>query len=233
MKYQSHPQPVGNAKRNSRQTNESETAYVKIKELFLRGEIEPGEVVSILYFSQLLNIGRTPVTAACQKLETEGFLRIIPKKGVLITPLSISDVRDMYEAREAIELYIGERAFANITKEDIEDLENCILRQKKCEQNEDAFGFMKEDAYFHNCIMRRYQNRTLLSLYEMMTDRIFIVGVRNSKNPARMHESIEQHIEIVDCIRKKDKENFIKVLGANILRGYVSMATIVGLPGII
>ena len=204
--------------------NESEAAYNQIKELILRGKVEPGEVVSILYFSHLLQIGRTPVTSACQRLEAEGMLSIIPKKGVLISPLTINDVRDLYEAREAIEVYIGERAFQNITASDTDELRQCIEKQKVMADRGDAFGFMKEDAYFHKYILQRYPNKTLLSLYDMMNDRIFIVGVMNSKSPARIRESIREHEEIVDAILASDRERFLKVLSKNILRGYYFMA---------
>ena len=217
-----------NARRKSPRSgaNESEAAYIKIKELILRGKAEPGEIVSILYFSQLLKIGRTPVTSACQKLEAEGMLRILPKKGVLISPLTISDVRDLYEAREAIEVYVGERAFPNITASDTEELRQCIERQKEMAEREDAYGFMTEDAYFHKYILQRYPNQTLLNLYDMMNDRIFIVGVMNSKSPARIRESIREHEEIVDAIVASDKAHFLRVLSKNILRGYCFMAGI-------
>ena len=202
--------------------NETENAYYRIKEMILSGQIDPGQIVSILYFSQQLQIGRTPVTGACQKLEAEGFLTILPKKGVLISPLTINDVRDLYEAREAIESYIGERAFDNITADDVEILKNCIEKQKECEKRHDAYGFMKEDNYFHLFILERYSNKTLLGLYKMMNDRIFIIGVQNSKKPNRIRAAIQEHNDMVAQIEKGDKAEFLRLLSDNILKGYYS-----------
>ena len=209
-------------------SSESENAYHQIKDLILRGKVEPGEFVSILYFADLLEVGRMPATIACQRLEVEGLLSIIPKKGVLITPLTINDVRDMYEAREAIELYMCERAFPNLTASDISALEDSISRQLICEKNEDAYGFMKEDTFFHRYILKRYPNATLLGLFDMMTDRIFIVGVKNTKNPKRMHSSIEEHKHIVACIKNGDLKGFLETISSNQMQGYVAMTTVIG-----
>lgn len=203
--------------------SDSDLAYNRIKEMIIRGQIEQGQVLSVLYFSELLNLGRMPVTIACQKLEVNGFLRIIPKQGVLISPITINDARDLYEAREAIEMYLAERAFANITAEDIVELEKSIARQEEFGAAGDAYGFMEEDTYFHRYILQRYPNRILIGMHHTMTDRIFLIGVHNSSNPARLQESIDNHKRQIACIKAGDKQGFLREVSANQVCGYLSI----------
>lgn len=206
--------------KKQQQASASEQAYNRIKEMIIRGQIEQGQVLSVLYFVDLLNLGRTPITIACQKLQVDGFVRIIPKQGVLIEPITITDAQELYEAREAIELYLAERAFEHITEADVAILEESIQRQIERSNCGDAYGFMEEDTFFHRYIMERYPNKILMKMHHNMSDRIFLLGVKNSSNQKRLQESIENHRRQVQCIKAKDKQGFLQEVAANQISGY-------------
>lgn len=207
----------------------SEQAYCRIKEMIIRGQLAQGQVLSVLYLVDLLGLGRTPVTTACQKLQVDGFLRIIPKQGVLIEPITVTDAQELYEAREAIELYMAGKAFENISDADIKELEASMSRQVALSEKGDAYGFMEEDTYFHRYIMGKYQNNILMKMHLNMTDRIFLLGVKNVSNPKRLQESIENHRRQIACLKAKDKQGFLAEVVANQISGYVFASSISGL----
>ena len=204
---------------------DSDVAYEKIKDMIIRGQVAQGDVVSVLYFSELLELGRMPVTVACQKLEVDGFLQIIPKQGVLINPVSINDARELYEARLCIETFMAEHAFDNLTEDDVHELEESIQRQNELFRNSDPYGFMEEDTKFHRYILKRHPNSILMNMHHTMTDRIFFIGVKNSEYPARMQQSIEDHKAMVAAIRSHDKERFLAAVASNQISGLQFVAS--------
>ena len=208
-----------------RKKRDSDIAYERIKDMIIRGQVEQGEVVSVLYFSELLGLGRMPVTVACQKLEVDGFLQIIPKQGVLITPVSVNDARELYEARLAIETFMAEHAFDNLIDDDVRELEESIKRQEELCNIPDPYGFMEEDTKFHRYILERYPNSILMSMHHNMTDRIFFIGVKNSEHVSRMLQSIEDHKKMVAAIRNHNKEEFLSSVAANQISGLQFVAS--------
>ncbi len=199
----------------STKKRDSDIAYEKIKDMIIRGSLEAGKVQSVLQFAGILGLGRMPVTTACQKLEAEGFLQIIPKQGVLVNPVSMESARELYEARLAIETFLAERAFPRLTGADLETLETMISRQEAACQAGDAYGFMVEDTEFHRHIISRYPNQTLYNMHCTLTDRIFFIGVRNSSRSARVGQSIAEHRKMLAAIRAGDREAFIAAVAAN------------------
>ena len=147
---------------NEAKPNLSQTAYIDIKEKIINGELPQGVVISISAVAEALNISRTPVTNACQRLEFEKFLTIVPKQGVIINTITIDDAREIYELRAAIETYSAKRAFDNISSNDIEYLKKSLDKQKQYISVGDIHSFMVEDTIFHKTLLKKYKNSILI-----------------------------------------------------------------------
>lgn len=206
-----------------RAKNLTEIAYDQIKDMVIRGEIPPGEVVSITYLSDMLEIGRTPTSNACQKLESDGLLKIIPKQGILINSLTIDDARDLYESRSAIEIFASQKSFEKLDREDISILEELISKQIEAGKASDAYEFMKFDTKFHKHLLNKHENKLLLELFFQLSDRILIFGIRNASINQRLQRAIEEHKVLLQYIKSKNKELFIKGLEQHIMNGYITL----------
>src|SRR5262249_29117749 len=90
----------------------SERAYRHVKERVLDGRMPGGELISEGEVAQALGISRTPVRAAFTQLESEGLLRLYPKRGALVVPVSAAEMEAVIETRWVIERYAIERAIA-------------------------------------------------------------------------------------------------------------------------
>ena len=201
------------------QDNLSSKAYEKIKQMILSGELKQGQGISINAMADVLKISRTPITNACQRLEYEKLLTIMPKKGVVINTISLEAACGIYELRAAIESYNAKRIMEHLTEEDIKILKDSIEKQIKCEKQGDRLGFMNEDMFFHRYILEKDINFELLSVVNQLYDRAYILGAKNSE-AARMIESIEEHKYTVEMIKKKDKQAFVDAVEKNILNGF-------------
>lgn len=196
--------------------NLSQIAYTQIKQMILSGELKQGQAFSINAMSERLQISRTPVTHACQRLECERLLTILPKQGALVNPISIETACGIYELRAAIESYNAKRVFDYLDEDDIAFLAASIEQQKIHVAAGRNKEYMDEDSAFHRHIMEKNRNEEILSTMNALYDRAYMLGITNTKGmrPAR---SIEEHEVILDALKRRDAQAFADGIKQNIL----------------
>jgi len=202
----------------------SAKAYEIIKKMILSGELKQGQAISINAMAEQLEISRTPVTNACQKLEYEQLLTIMPKQGVMINTISIESACGIYELRAAIESYHAKRVMDLLTEDDIRVLKESIEKQAAAVKAGDANAFMDEDHVFHRYILSKNMNYELLTIINQLYDRAYMLGVKNSMS-ARMAESLEDHKRILEALEKRDRQAFADTIEENILNGFRSLTS--------
>jgi DNA-binding GntR family transcriptional regulator len=207
---------IGNEAENNKFSSLTQTAYKIIKDKIVNGELKQGEAMSISAMAKQLDISRTPITYACQKLETD-------KQGVIIHTITINDAKEIYELRAAIETYSAKRIFSTITKNDIDNLESSYIIQVDAVKKKDAKLFMIEDINFHKYLLKKYENSQFFSIIDNLFERAFLLGVESCKNSLRLNESLNEHRQIIDCLLNNDKKCFIEGIEKNILNGYTSL----------
>ena len=208
--------------KSAEKDNLSTKAYEEIKKMILSGELKQGQAVSINAMAEQLEISRTPVTNACQKLEYEKLLTIVPKQGVIINTISIEDACGIYELRAAIESYNAKRVMDMMTDDDINVLKDSIKKQTAEVEAGDAHAFMDEDHFFHRYILSKNMNHELLSVINQLYDRAYMLGIKNSLS-VRLNESIEEHKHIVAALEKRERQAFADAIEENILNGFRSL----------
>lgn len=203
--------------------NLSEKAYIAIKEMILNGRLKQGEAISINSMTEILGISRTPITNACQKLEFEKFLTIVPKQGVIVNSITIDDARELYELRAAIESYSAKRAFDNIKQNDIEVLKESLKIQKKYVESGNVYEFMKEDTNFHKFLLSKYNNTQFFSVINTLYDRSFMASLKSGEKSMRLYNNLKEHENIIEALEKKNKNAFVEAIEINILNGFINL----------
>lgn len=202
--------------------NLSQIAYGQIKQMILSGELKQGQAFSINAMTERLQISRTPITTACQWLESERLLTILPKQGALVNAISMETACGIYELRAAIESYNARRVFDLLDQRDIAFLEDSIAQQKIHVAAGSIKGFMDEDSAFHRHIMEKTRNEEILSTVNGLYDRAYMLGITNTKcmRPAR---SVEEHEKILDALKYGDAQAFADAIERNILNGLMNL----------
>jgi DNA-binding GntR family transcriptional regulator len=95
-------------------------AYNQIKEWLLNGNLKPGETISSYKLAEVLNLSRTPVINALKKLESEGYIEVIPQVGCMVKLPNVDEARDRFMIRAVLEGFAAELAAQNKTDKDIE-----------------------------------------------------------------------------------------------------------------
>ena len=199
--------------------NLSQIAYERLKQMILSGELKQGQAFSINAMTEQLHISRTPITNACQWLEREKLLTILPKQGALVNTISIETACGIYELRAAIESYNARRVFGLLDTADIAFLEASIEKQKIHAAAGRIKEFMDEDSAFHRYILEKNRNQEILSTVDGLYDRAYMLGITNSKG-MRPTRSIEEHEKILDALKRGDAKGFANAVEENIINGF-------------
>ena len=205
--------------------NLSQKAYGQIKEMILEGTLQQGQLISINKLTEMLQISRTPLTSAFQRLENEKFITIIPKQGVIVNTVSLETAREIYELRAAIETYNAKRVFPKMDATDLAALEDSLARQEARSQCNDTAGFMKEDIWFHKYILNKVSNFEFMSVIDVLFERAYLLGLSNSGHH-RMEESITEHRQILSALKGENPQGFADAIECNILNGFRNLTKI-------
>lgn len=207
----------------SSEKNLVDSIYQILRNRIIKNELSAEKIVSIAALSQELNVSRTPVHNACQRLECEGFLTIMPKQGVFIKPITIMNARDTYELRVAIETYAFKKAFNNFTDDDILYLEETCKKQKQFLESNDMVAFLNSNTDFHRFIVSKYKNTQSLSIMDTLYARAFQIAFKLTSYGPRVQNSYLEHLQIIEFIRNKDLEGGLQAIENNIMNGYVCL----------
>lgn len=189
----------------------TDVAYEKIKELILNEDIGPGEIVSENQLAEYMNMSRTPVREAIRRLEAEGILVSCQGIGTIVKMLTLKDIEDIFEVREAMELIASETAIKNITEQEIkevrENFKNLLDRYHSGEKIEKK-EFTSIDGQIHDLIVRKSDNEYVKMLMERIYFNVDRYRIMSYKVSLDLEESTNQHLDLLQYMEKRDVETF-------------------------
>lgn len=206
--------PLGDDGSEPRAPSASERAYRHVKDRVLDGRLPGGELITEGEVAEALGISRTPVRGAFTQLESEGLLRLYPKRGALVVPVSAAELEDVIETRWVIERYAIEQAIAN-PGEAGEALCRATERQAGVTGDE----FVEADRAFHRTLVEATGNRILLGLYDSLRDRQRRMGRATLRSDEQIARTLAEHRTIADAVAAG---NSARALDA--LRGHLDRA---------
>lgn len=182
-----------------------QTAYEYIKEKILSCEYKPGAMMNEQSLCDELELSRTPVRDALGRLEQEGLVNIMPKKGLMVSALKLGDINRIYEVRLLLEPYALRRYGGRLDQEEL-----CRMRRRMKEQAATAGRVSDQyelDDAFHRMIMQATKNRYLMTSYEIIKDqslRVRVLSGNEVKN--RLADTFQEHADIIDACLREDWE---------------------------
>lgn len=195
------PVPAGPT---TKQPPAAERVYAHVKQAVLDRRYEGGTLLTEGDLAEAVGVSRTPVREALLRLEVEGLLKLYPKKGALVLPVSAQEIADVVETRLLVERHAvakvvpaGQRLIAR--------LEELLEEQKEHAAAGDLNAFAVADRCFHAEIVRAAGNGILAHLYDQLRDRQLRMGVATMHaEPGRIAKNITEHTEILTALRSGD-----------------------------
>lgn len=193
----------------------SDVAYEKIKEMVLTAELEPGEVIVDSELMEKLDMGRTPIREALNRLSWEGQIRIIPRHCIMVSELSNRDVESIYQVRYTLSILEGELASKRRTEEDLNKLEAVI---RKTEEEKEPEKRVLLDRQFHITVAEMTRNDFLINEMKVTTDLCTRLLFMYKEFIGSINSTVIQEYEdILQSIREQDSEKTISLLQHHLL----------------
>ncbi|MFR9779861.1 GntR family transcriptional regulator [Micromonospora sp. MS34] len=169
-----HPSAVG-ATPGTAGPSAAQRAYQHLKRAILEQVYPGGLLVSEGEIAEATGVSRTPVREALLRLEAEGLVKLYPKRGALIRPVSAREIADVIEARRLVELHAAERVWPR-RAELRADLARRLDEMRRAHTTGDVTALMAADRAFHATVVEAAGNEILAELYHRLRDRQIRMG---------------------------------------------------------
>lgn len=182
----------------------NEQAYLVFRHKLITLRYKPGECLNTAQVMDDLEMGRTPINQAIHRLANEGLLQIIPRKGVMIAPLSIDDALELIEVRLVNETLCVELASQKVSDTHIYQLQDLNQQISRACEDRNREKMMLLDREFHQVLADIAGNRRLsdiLSVIHAQAQRFWATTLSNVEH---MDEVISEHNEIIEALKSGD-----------------------------
>lgn len=186
---------------NGKKQTGRDQAYRIMYDMIQSGELPVGSVTSVSELIARLNIGRSPIRDAILRLNDEGLVQVVSRKGIFITGVRAKDIKEMFQLRLAIE-FLAIDAFVNSRdKEAFKKLGEIVEKQKAlvCSGNEEMFSSMDED--FHFCIINILSNSRINHILQESRKQMALYGYNAITAHHNAYESTLEHEKIYQFVR--------------------------------
>ena len=184
-----------------------ELVFAAIREAFISGRLKPGERLMEVQLAEEMGVSRTPVREAIRKLELEGLVVMVPRKGAYVAGLTLKDVAEVFEIRGSLEGLAAALAAERITDEEITSLDKILEDISKAGKEEDTKTVIKKDMEFHQVLFSASRNDRLAQMINKLKEQIDRFRTQSFSNPARLKSVLSEHEQIIEAIKQGDAEN--------------------------
>ncbi len=190
-----------------------ERAYSEIKEQIQTAKFPPGSFLSERQLAGMLGMSKTPIKAALERLEYEGFVSVSPQQGIVVRQLSVKEIADQFELRKALEGYVANAIAGKLTDKQVSSIQR-NLRQQQTAATKGAVGrFVELDAEFHLLLCEVFGNQAILDCLMQHRSKMHrVIYQIMSQAPERFNDAVAEHTAIFDAIQHGRSATAVKLV---------------------
>lgn len=189
----------------------SQKVYRILKTEIVKGYLKPGTKLLEGKIAKQMGVSRTPIREAIRELAAEGFVKMSPNQGVIVSIASIEDIQEVLQIRSVLEGLAARLATKVINGGEIKELEKYIKQMEYYTNKDDALAFSEMDAEFHELILNICGNNRLIQIRKNLSDQAHRYRIRSLSIPGRLKYSLKEHQEIVKALKRKEVEQADKL----------------------
>lgn len=197
-----------------------EIVFEHLRNSIINGDLKPGQRLMELQLAEQLGVSRTPIREAIRKLELEGLVEMIPRKGAYVADLSVKDVLDVLEVRMFLEGLAARLAAERMDEDEIDELRFILIKFDEALKNKDKEGMIEQDNKFHYKIIEGSKNNKLIQIVQGLHEQVqrfriiyfteytshedlrrhhkAILNAIANRNPEQAQLSAQTHVERVE-----------------------------------
>lgn len=181
----------------------SAVAYDQIKTMILNLTLKPGSSLTEMWLIERLQMSRTPIREALNRLQQEHLVELTPRKGWFVSELKLRDIQELYVIREALEGISARHAATRIGDAQLNEMERYLASlESQLEENEEAVDDPGDSI--HNLIFRFSGNQMINEVMSIHLERLSMFHLITSSLPGRRLQSWHEHREIFFALKARD-----------------------------
>ncbi len=193
-----------------------DVVFYPLRQAILKGEMEPGERLMEIQLAKKLGVSRTPIREAIRKLELEGLVVMIPRKGAEVAGITENALRDVPEVRRSLEELAVELAAARREAEDIRALEAARIEFREALNSSDMIRIAQADEKFHDVIYAGTYNDKLVQILNNLRDQMYRYRLEYIKDTGKRQLILIEHENILNAVKTRNTE-----LGKRAMREHI------------
>ncbi len=183
-----------------------DVVFNTLRQAILTGELKPGERLMEIHLANRLGVSRTPIREAIRKLELEGLVTMIPRRGAEVAQITEKSMKDVLEVRRTLDALSAELACERISPEEEEALQKACQAFEDAVKTKDTKAIAKADVAIHDIIAAATGNQRLIQLINNLAEQMYRYRFEYIKDATQHERIIQEHRIIYESIVKKDKE---------------------------
>ncbi|MBP5165416.1 MAG: GntR family transcriptional regulator [Lachnospiraceae bacterium] len=181
-----------------------EVVFKTLRKAILTGELKPGERLMEIHLAKKIGVSRTPIREAIHKLEQEGLVTMMPRRGAIVAEISEKGLRDVLEVRRALDTFCAELACERISEEEKEALRAACIDFEEAVKAGDATVIAKADVAFHDIIIGATGNERMVMMINNLAEQMYRYRFEYIKDVSNRSRLITEHRALMDAILKEN-----------------------------
>jgi len=186
-------------------------AYDSLESAILTGRLKPRERMVEQELAEQLNMSRTPIREALRRLEERGLVRILPRRGAVVSDISQADVENIYAVRSTLEVLASQLAVERIGPEGMERVREMEAAHASLAVGGDVRGLMLANDRFHDAIYIAAGNPCLFEIIQQLRRQVHAVRFNAWSRPDRIARSVAEHHQILQALTLRDSALLIEL----------------------
>jgi len=182
------------------ENSQSNAAYAILKQRIMTGEFSPSDTLREIDIAKQMNMSRTPVREAVKRLEDEGMLTRVPRKGLTVTTLDQTSITELYGFREILECGAARLAARYADDMEIENM-RAILEESRSHGDP-----VRSNYEFHQALYAASHNQFLVKAMNSLIDSTALLGQSTLAHTGRPELALQEHLALFDAIEKRDEK---------------------------
>lgn len=184
-----------------------DVVFHTLRRAIITGEFKPGQRLMEIALANKLGVSRTPVREAIRKLELEGLVIMIPRRGAQVARITEKSLNDVIEIRMVLENFAAELACERITDKERAELRQLHTNFVKAVEEGDILEIAEKDEKFHEAIFHYTKNQRLINIISNLREQFYRYRMEYVKDINQRTTLVKEHQKLVTAICENDKEN--------------------------
>ena len=183
-----------------------DVVFNTLRQAILKGELKPGERLMEIALADKLGVSRTPIRESMRKLELEGLVVMIPRRGAQVANITEKDLNDVLEVRIALESMAIEKACKRMTEEQMLKMRRAEKNFERVMAEGNLVRIAEADVEFHEMIYQAADNARLYQVLSNLREQMYRYRVEYLKEEETRNQLIREHEQLSRAIRERDVE---------------------------